>query len=76
MEIEAEYYITSLLNKYDFLVSKPMYDKEGCDLQIIDSQMSPSKLLRIQSKGRNFENSTNINIPTKYVDETFVLFYT
>lgn len=74
MEIEAEYYVTSLLNKHDFLVSKPMYDKEGCDLQIIDNQTSPSKLLRIQSKGRTFESSTNITIPIKYVDETFVLF--
>jgi hypothetical protein len=73
MEIEAEYYITSLLNRFDFLVSKPMYDREGCDLQIIDNQKSPSKLLRVQSKGRTFSNSTQVEIPTKYVDDTFVL---
>ena len=74
LEKQAENYISSQLSKFDFLVSKPLYDKNGCDLQILDHASNPTRLLRIQSKGRSISNDTNVEIPKKYVNDNFVLF--
>ncbi len=74
LELQAEHFVNSTLSKFEFLISKPQYDKEGCDLQILDNTMHPTRLIRVQSKGRTFDNSTNIEIPKKYVDDDFILF--
>lgn len=74
LELQAENFISSQLSKYDFLVSKPKYDINGCDLQILDNLESPLKLIRIQSKGRSISSDTNVKIPTEYISDDFVLF--
>jgi len=74
LELQAENFINSSLSKFDFLVSKPQYDIKGCDLQILDNSTSPTRLLRVQSKGRTFDDTTNVKIEKKYVDNNFVLF--
>jgi hypothetical protein len=73
LEMQAESHVSSLLSKYDFHVSKPQYDKHGGDLHILDDPLSPTRLLRVQSKGRSFDRPTNIKIPKSYVGEHFVL---
>ena len=74
LELQAENYISSQLSKFGFFVSKPMYDKEGGDLQILDDVSYPTRLIRVQAKGRSIEKDTNVEIPIKYVNENFVLF--
>lgn len=74
LELQAENYVNSALSKYEFLVSKPQYDTDGCDLQILDNSSFPTRLLRIQSKGRTIDNSTSVEVPKNYVDDNFILF--
>jgi hypothetical protein len=74
LEIQAENYISSQLLKFDFLVSKPQYDKEGCDLQILDDISFPTRVLKIQAKGRSISKDTNVKIPKNYVSDNFILF--
>jgi len=74
LAIQSEELISSTLSKFDFLVSKPKYDTDGCDLQILDNLIHPTRLLRVQSKGRHFERSTNVEISKKHVDDNYILF--
>lgn len=74
LEMQAEEYISSTLSRHDFLVSKPKYDVEGCDLQILDHPSRPTRLLRIQSKGRTVKSTLSVDIPKTYVSDNFILF--
>lgn len=74
LELQAENHVNSTLSKYEFLVSKPQYDTAGCDLQILDNSSFPTRLLRVQSKGRTFDNSTSVEVSKNYVDNNFILF--
>jgi len=74
LEIQAENYVSSQLSKFNFLVSKPYYDRDGCDLQILDNPLRPTRLIRVQSKGRSISSDAHVEIPLEYVNDDFVLF--
>jgi hypothetical protein len=74
LQIQAEDYIKSKLLKHDFWVSKPQYDELGGDLHILDDVNRPTRLLRIQCKGRTLITSTNLRIPKHYLSDNFILF--
>ncbi|CAM3611621.1 hypothetical protein [Zobellia roscoffensis] len=72
----GESYIKSRLLKYDFDThSELSYDKDGTDL-IITQKVDSTTLnyIKIQSKSRKLNKSTNVKIPKSYVNENFVLF--
>ena len=76
LEIQSESYIQSELIKFGFNVTKPLFDREGADLLIIDGINNEyTHFLKIQCKGRSLgENSTNIKIPKKYIKDNFIVF--
>lgn len=76
IEKQAENYLKSQLSKFEFNYQEPSYDKNGSDLTIIeDYKAKKTRLLNIQSKGRTVSNqTTNVKIPKKYVNERFILF--
>ena len=74
-EIQAESLIEHKLVKYDFLVTRPSFDKEGADLLIIkDISKKITPFIKIQCKGRTISANSNVTIPKKYVEENFVVF--
>jgi len=77
IEIQAESFITSQLIKYEFSVSKPTFDKLGCDLLLLkEIDKKKTAIVSIQSKGRTIDSPTSIEIPEEYVTSNFVvLFY-
>lgn len=74
LAIQAEEFVSSTLSNYGFFVSKPKYDIDGCDLQVLDHPSQPTRLLRIQSKGRALGNNLTVSIPKEYVRDNFILF--
>ena len=74
-EIQAENLIKHKLVKYNFLVTKPTFDKEGADLLIVkDISKKITPFVKIQCKGRTITTNSNVTIPKKYVEENFVVF--
>lgn len=64
LEIQAEDLIKHKLLKFDFLVTKPTFDKEGADLLIIkDISQKVTSFIKIQCKGRTIDKNSNVVIP-------------
>ncbi len=75
LEIQAEDLIKHKLLKFDFLVVKPTFDKEGADLLIIkDISQKVTPFVKIQCKGRTIDKNSNVAIPKSYVEENFIIF--
>jgi hypothetical protein len=75
LEIQAERLIEHKLIKHGLLVTKPSFDKEGTDLLIIkDISHKITPFIKVQCKGRIIKSNSNVTIPTKYVEENFVVF--
>lgn len=74
IENQAEDYLFSQLSKFGFLASKPKYDVWGGDILVVDDSKYPSKMIRVQSKGRTMKSKTSVTIPNTYLSEDFVLF--
>ena len=76
LEYTAEDLIAHKLQKNDFLVAKPKFDRDGTDLIILLSVKDGAKLGRVQCKGRSLINSskTNVKIPVEYVLGAFFVF--
>ncbi|MEH2282854.1 MAG: hypothetical protein V7K90_16240 [Nostoc sp.] len=75
LEIQAESIIQHKLVKDGFLVTKPSFDKEGSDLLIIENiSQRITPFIKVQCKGRTIKKNSNVTIPTRYVEENFVVF--
>ncbi len=75
LEIQAESLIKHKLIKHGLIVAKPSCDKEGADLLIIkDISQKITPFIKVQCKGRTIKRTSHVTIPTKYVEENFVVF--
>ncbi|MCF4009490.1 hypothetical protein [Rheinheimera sp. UJ63] len=76
LELEAEDFIASRLNRRDLLIAKPKFDVLGTDLLAFSQMNDGVKFCRIQCKGRSLSKSkrSNISIPSKYVTDGFIVF--
>lgn len=75
LELQAEKLIEHKLIKHGLLVTKPSFDKEGTDLLIIkDISKKITPFIKVQCKGRTIKSNSNVTIPTKYVEENFIVF--
>lgn len=72
----AENYISSSLAKYQLLVTKPLFDRQGIDLLVIGEIDSEVKLGFIQCKGRTIglNRGNSVEVSVGYVKKNFVLF--
>lgn len=76
-ELQAEYYVQSVLLKAGILNCKPNFDQHGADLLIVDSLESKiPHILNVQCKYRKIaaNKSSNIEIPIEYVSDHFLVF--
>jgi len=65
--------IESEFQTWEIMIARPLSDKRGTDLIACKSFGQSAKFLRLQSKFINLKNSRIINIPTSYVDESFMV---
>ncbi len=71
-----ENYVAYKLYKWDILVAKPYFDRNGADLLALRKVDREAKFIRIQSKGRTIKgnHTSSLEIPKSYVDKDFVVF--
>jgi hypothetical protein len=75
LELQAEKLIEHKLIKHGLIVAKPSCDQEGADLLIIkDISQKITPFIKVQCKGRTIKKTSHVRIPTKYVEENFVVF--
>lgn len=75
LEIQAESLIQHKLLQLGFRVTKPLFDREGADLIIIqDISTNITPFVKVQCKGRRIKNSSNVKIPINYVTANFIVF--
>lgn len=72
----VENYVAYKLYKFEILVAKPYFDRNGADLLALRKVDKEAKFIRIQSKGRTIKDSqtSSLEIPKYYVDDDFVIF--
>jgi hypothetical protein len=76
MENVAEDYVAHFLQRYDILVAKPKFDKEGADLLALLLANDGAQFCRIQSKGRSLKKDksrSKVEIPRSYVSDFFIV---
>ncbi len=73
---EAEKRVAFELLRYDILVAKPLFDKQGADLLAMLRVDDGARFIRVQCKGRSLEasHSCHFDIPKAYVTNSFVVF--
>lgn len=76
IELRAENEISKQLTKMNLFVCKPLFDKLGSDLLIIENIQAKPKLTIVQSKGRSIEcvGNSNVKINSLYVTPNFIVF--